>query len=105
MPGKKIVLVANVAPLTQRRHAFRGLFAKGSGVAAAWSPDNRTVVVSLMLRGQRSGYVLDSVSLVDGGVRELLWHPGVIGRPLWLPEGDKVLIELDDPRGRGGTSS
>jgi eukaryotic-like serine/threonine-protein kinase len=70
-------------------------------VGAAWSPNGGTIAVSFMLRGQRSGYVLDSISAVDGSVREVFWNAGVIGRPLWLPEGDKVLVDIDDPTGRG----
>ena len=68
---------------------------------AAWSPNGGTIAVSLMLRGERSGYVVDSVSAVDGSVREVFWSAGVIGRPLWLPEGDKVLVDVDDSSGRG----
>lgn len=68
---------------------------------AAWSPDGRAIAVSLMLRGQRSGYVLDSVSADNGTVQEVFWNPGVIGRPVWLPESNKVLIEIDDASGRG----
>ena len=67
----------------------------------AWSPDGQSIVVSLMLRGERAGYVLDSVSPTDGAVREVMWYPGVIGRPLWLPDDRTVLIELDDSTGRG----
>ncbi len=70
-------------------------------VGAVWSPNGGTIAVSFMLRGQRSGFVLDSISAVDGSVREVFWNAGVIGRPLWLPEGDKVLVEIDDPTGRG----
>jgi Tol biopolymer transport system component/DNA-binding winged helix-turn-helix (wHTH) protein len=68
---------------------------------AAWSPDGRTISVALMLRGERSGYVLDCISASEGSVRELFWNAGVIGRPLWLPESDKVLVEVDDSTGRG----
>jgi eukaryotic-like serine/threonine-protein kinase len=68
---------------------------------AEWSPNGRTIAVSLMLRGKRSGYVLESISVVDGSVREVFWNAGVIGRPLWLPESDKVLVVMDDPTGRG----
>ena len=67
----------------------------------AWSPDGRTVAVSLMLHGDRSGYVLDAVSPSDGSVREAFWHPGVIGRPLWLPDSQTVLAELDGSTGLG----
>ena len=68
---------------------------------ATWSPDGRTIAVALMLRGDRSGYVLDCISASDGGVRELFWNAGVVGRPLWLPESDRVLVEVDDSTGRG----
>ena len=68
---------------------------------AAWSPNGRTIAVSFMLRGERSGYVLDYISVSDGSIRELFWNAGVIGRPLWLPESDKVLVEVDDSSGRG----
>jgi len=68
---------------------------------AVWSPAGGAIAVSLMLRGQRSGYVLDSVSAVDGSVREVYWNAGVIGRPLWMPEGDEVLVDVDDSSGRG----
>ena len=67
----------------------------------AWSPDGKAIATSLMLRGQRSGYVLDSISTADGRITEVFWSAGVIGRPQWLPEGDKVLVDVDDPTGRG----
>jgi DNA-binding winged helix-turn-helix (wHTH) protein len=67
----------------------------------AWSPDGRTIVVSLMLRGDRSDYVLDAVSLPDGGMREVFSHHSVIGRPLWLPDNETVLTELDGSTGLG----
>jgi len=67
----------------------------------AWSPDGKAIATSLMLRGQRSGYVLDSISTADGRITEVFWNAGVIGRPQWLPEGDKVLVDVDDPTGRG----
>jgi len=68
---------------------------------SAWSPDGLSIAVSMMLRGNRSGFVLDSVSLVDGKVREILWRAQLIGRPFWLPQGNTALIELDDSNGRG----
>lgn len=67
----------------------------------AWSPDGRTIIVSLMLSGDRTGFVLESISPLDGSVREVFWHAGVIGRPLWLPDSKTVLVELDDSTGRG----
>jgi DNA-binding winged helix-turn-helix (wHTH) protein/Tol biopolymer transport system component len=68
---------------------------------ASWSPDGRTIAESFMLRGNRSGYALDAISASDGSIREVLWHPDVIGRPMWLPYSSAVLVELDDPTGLG----
>jgi Tol biopolymer transport system component/DNA-binding winged helix-turn-helix (wHTH) protein len=67
----------------------------------AWSPDGQTIAAPMMLRGDRQGFVLDAVSPADGNVREILWHAQVIGRPIWLPEGNTALVELDDSNGRG----
>lgn len=67
----------------------------------AWSPDGRTLVVSQMLRGDRSGYVLDAVSVSDGRIWEVCSHPAVIGRPIWLPDSQTILAALDDSTGAG----
>lgn len=67
----------------------------------AWSPDGRTILISLMLRGERSGYALEAISPADGRVREVLWYPGAIGRPLWLPDSKAALVEFDDSNGLG----
>jgi Tol biopolymer transport system component/DNA-binding winged helix-turn-helix (wHTH) protein len=67
----------------------------------AWSPDGRTILISLMLRGERSGYVQEAISPADGRVREVLWYPGAIGRPVWLPDSKAALVEFDDSTGLG----
>jgi Tol biopolymer transport system component/DNA-binding winged helix-turn-helix (wHTH) protein len=66
-----------------------------------WSPDGRTVAVSLFLYGGRHAYVLDAVSVADGSARELYSSPSAIGRPLWLPEGDSLLLVMNDHNQRG----
>jgi eukaryotic-like serine/threonine-protein kinase len=68
---------------------------------AAWSPDGRTIAVSLMLHGERTGFVLDSVSVLDGSVHEILRQDQVIGRPLWLPGGNTILLEVDNSKRLG----
>ncbi len=67
---------------------------------ATWSPDGRTIAVSL----QRSGtefFILYGVSVSDGSVHELLSNSSGIGRPLWLPEGDTLFVVMNDKNGRG----
>ena len=68
---------------------------------AAWSPDGRTIAVSFQLYGKRSGYALKLVSIRDGSIGELYFSNYWIGRPLWLPEGDGLLVPLRE-RTKGG---
>jgi Tol biopolymer transport system component len=63
---------------------------------ATWSPDRRSIAVSRMLDGKRSGFVLDSLSVADGSLQELYSSAYTVGRPLWLPEGDTLLVPLGD---------
>jgi eukaryotic-like serine/threonine-protein kinase len=82
--------------LTRVENAFAG-FQPG----ATWSPDGRTVTLSLLLYAGRHCYVLDAVSVADGTVRQLYSSPTAIGRPLWLPEGDALLLVMNDQNERG----
>ena len=82
--------------LTRIEHTFPG-FQPG----ATWSPDGRTVTVSLRLYVGRHSYILDAVSVADGSVRELYSSSGAIGRALWLPEGDTLLLVMNDQNERG----
>ena len=82
--------------LARIEHTFPG-FQPG----ATWSPDGRTVAVPLFLYGGRHSYVLDAVSVADGSARELFSSSGAIGRPLWLPEGDTLLLVMNDQNQRG----
>jgi len=66
-----------------------------------WSPDGRTVALSLFLFAGRQSYVLDAVSVADGSAREMFSSSGAIGRPLWFPEGDTLLLVMNDQSDRG----
>jgi Tol biopolymer transport system component len=68
----------------------------GSRSGAAWSPDGHTIAVSVQLSGKRSPFVLDLVSIRDGSVRELYSSNYLIGRPLWLPEGNALLASVEE---------
>jgi len=41
------------------------------------------------------------VSVADGSARELFSSSSAIGRPLWLPEGDSLLLVMNDQNQRG----
>jgi Tol biopolymer transport system component len=67
----------------------------------AWSPDGRTIAVSVMLSGKSQQWDLEAVSVADGTVHEIHSSPYKIGRPLWLPSGDGLLAALDDQNNHG----
>jgi Tol biopolymer transport system component len=67
---------------------------------AAWSPDGRTIAVSFMHDRKELGFALHLVSIHDANVRELYSSNYTIGRPLWLPTGDALLVPLADRTGR-----
>jgi DNA-binding winged helix-turn-helix (wHTH) protein/Tol biopolymer transport system component len=67
----------------------------GFQAGATWSPDGQTIAVAAS-RLNPVRYVLDTISVESGKARELFSSPAEIGRPLWLSEGDGVLLVLSD---------
>jgi len=57
----------------------------------AWSPDGRTIVVPLRILGRERRWVLTSISVQDGKLREIYSSLGALGRPIWL-SGHSLLI-------------
>ncbi|HKN75066.1 MAG TPA: winged helix-turn-helix domain-containing protein [Candidatus Acidoferrum sp.] len=72
----------------------------GFQAGATWSPDGRTIAVPLE-RSAKQSFTLYAVSVSDGSVRALYSSSKAIGRPLWLPEGDTLLLVMGDQSGRG----
>jgi DNA-binding winged helix-turn-helix (wHTH) protein/Tol biopolymer transport system component len=64
---------------------------------ATWSPDGRTIAVPVMFVGRQVRWVLYTISIAAVGPRELYSSHGYIGRPVWLPRGDKLIVPLEDP--------
>lgn len=64
---------------------------------ATWSPDGRTIAVTVMLLGEQVRWVLYTVSVANGSSRELYSSRNFIGRPAWLSGEDLLLIPLGDP--------
>src|SRR5260370_12693570 len=54
-----------------------------------------------MLEGKKVRWVLAAVSVADGSVRELFSYPREIGRVVWLPDGDTILMTMRDQTRRG----
>ena len=68
---------------------------------ATWSPDGRTIAVPLERFRKQPGFMLYTIAVADCSVRELHSSPYLIGRAMWLPEGDTLLLVLSDREGRG----
>jgi DNA-binding winged helix-turn-helix (wHTH) protein/Tol biopolymer transport system component len=58
----------------------------------SWSPDGRVLAIPLKHFGQPERWVLHVMSVTDGSARELYASPSGLGRPVWLPEGDALLL-------------
>jgi eukaryotic-like serine/threonine-protein kinase len=63
-----------------------------------WSLDGKTIAVPASLLTQPAHWVLDTISVSDGHVRELFSSPDKIGRPVWLPGGKTLLVPHYEPR-------
>jgi DNA-binding winged helix-turn-helix (wHTH) protein/Tol biopolymer transport system component len=61
-----------------------------------WSPDGRTIAVPLLHFGKPQRWALHVVSSADGSARELYTSPSAIGRPVWLPKGNALLVPRYD---------
>jgi DNA-binding winged helix-turn-helix (wHTH) protein/Tol biopolymer transport system component len=68
---------------------------------ATWSPDGQTIALSVVRWDKQIGAVLNTVSVADGSVRELYSSSDPIGRPIWSPRGDSMLVPLVGRGGRG----
>jgi len=59
---------------------------------ASWSPDGKRVATSLLQRGKDVRWVLSVVTVADGSVHDLYVSPDFLGRPVWLPDGESLLV-------------
>ena len=64
---------------------------------AAWSPDGRTIVASILFWSGKNE--LRTISLVDGKSQTILSSDHSIGRPVWLPAGDAIVADMEDQHG------
>ena len=64
----------------------------------AWSPDGKTIAVSGLQAGKEIKWVVDVIHVADGSVSTLYTTAEFIGRPVWLPDGDSLLLGLGVPK-------
>jgi DNA-binding winged helix-turn-helix (wHTH) protein/Tol biopolymer transport system component len=64
------------------------------GPGLSWSPDGKLLALSASLIEAPRRWIVAAVSLHDGSVRELFHSPKRIGRPVWVPTTDRVIVPL-----------
>jgi len=65
-----------------------------SMLGASWSPDGKKIAVSILETGKQIHWVLDMIQVADGSVRPLYTATEFLGRPVWLSEGDSLLVPI-----------
>jgi len=63
----------------------------------SWSPDGKTIALSVLLNGKETKWALETVQVADGSVKLLYSGPEFAGRPMWLPDGESVLLPMGLP--------
>jgi DNA-binding winged helix-turn-helix (wHTH) protein/Tol biopolymer transport system component len=76
------------ALLTTIRNASCFMYQPG----LSWSQDGRTLAVPVKHFGNPGRWVLYTVSMPDGNARELYSSPTGFGKPVWLPDGNALLV-------------
>jgi DNA-binding winged helix-turn-helix (wHTH) protein/Tol biopolymer transport system component len=76
------------ALLTTIRNASCFMYQPG----LSWSRDGRTLAVPVKHFGNPERWVLYAVSMPDGNARELYSSPTGFGKPVWLPDGNALLV-------------
>ena len=62
----------------------------------SWSPDGRVLAIPLKHFGQPERWVLHIMSVRDGSARELYSSSSGLGKPVWLPGGNALLLPRYD---------
>ena len=60
----------------------------------AWSPDGKTIVASSVQFGKEIKWVLSAVGVEDGHVSDLYSSGEDIGKPVWMPDRDSLLVPI-----------
>ena len=58
----------------------------------SWSPNGKTIAVSTLQAGKETKWVLNVIRVADASVTTLCSDPELLGRPVWLPDGESLLV-------------
>ena len=61
---------------------------------AAWSPDGKTVAASAVELDKQIRWVLSVIRVADGQRSELYSSSLEIGRPVWMPDGESLIVSM-----------
>jgi serine/threonine protein kinase len=64
---------------------------------AAWSPDGKTIAASAVQFGKQIKWVLSVIRVADGQRSELYSSSEEIGRPVWMPDGESLIVSVGAP--------
>jgi Tol biopolymer transport system component len=64
---------------------------------AAWSPDGKTIAASAVEFGKQIRWVLSVIRVADGQRSELYSSSEEIGRPVWMPDGESLIVSVGAP--------
>ena len=64
---------------------------------AAWSPDGKTIAASAVQFGAQIKWVLNVIRVADGQRSELYSSSEEIGRPVWMPDGESLIVSVGAP--------
>jgi eukaryotic-like serine/threonine-protein kinase len=78
--------------------AIPAFLPQGSEQGPAWSPEGRTLAVSMLRRGKENRYVIEAFDLTDGQTRDLHNDEQYIGLPAWMPDGKSLVVPMVPPR-------
>jgi eukaryotic-like serine/threonine-protein kinase len=65
-----------------------------SMLGPSWSPDGKKIALSMLETGKHIQWVLTIVQVADGSVHPLYTSSEFLGRPVWLSEGDSLLVPI-----------
>ncbi|HEV2401060.1 MAG TPA: protein kinase [Candidatus Sulfotelmatobacter sp.] len=65
-----------------------------SMLGPSWSPDGKKIAVSTLQTGKQTTWVLNIIQVADGSVHPLYSVSEFLGRPVWLSEGDSLLVPV-----------
>jgi eukaryotic-like serine/threonine-protein kinase len=61
---------------------------------ASWSPDGKTIAASAVELGKQIRWVLSVIRVRDGQRSELYSSSLEIGRPVWMPDGESLIVSM-----------